>query len=113
MKSKPVHVFLPREHTFTYIIYVDDKKIGTLDFYTKDKTLKEFEIGYESDKEYRHKGYITTCIHLVCNRFKNSTIYAKCYTNNTYSIKALNRNGFIKVDTISNVITLKRIKQDQ
>lgn len=75
-----------------------DKVIGTAEIFGYDKTVNMVEIGYRINESYWHRGVATKVIHaLVTYLFDGigiNRIQATVMPENTYSAKALLKNGF-------------------
>lgn len=84
---------------YSLAIRLNGKMIG--DVVMHNFTNNSIEIGFRLDKNYHGNGYafdaVKTLITYIFNEIKPDFITAKCYIQNTPSMKLLNKLGFNKI----------------
>lgn len=90
-------------------IVVDGKIIGSISVERSLEDPNEGEVGYMLLKEHWSKGIATEMVSQICGiAFRElllDRIVAKVYESNVASIKVLEKNGFVCVQTLNNVTT--------
>jgi chorismate mutase len=90
-------------------IVVDGKIIGSISVERSLEDPNEGEVGYMLLKELWSKGIATEMVSQICGiAFRElllDRIVAKVYESNVASIKVLEKNGFVCVQTLNNVTT--------
>ena len=90
-------------------IVVDGKIIGSISVERSTEDPKEGEIGYMLLKEYWSKGIATKMVSQICGiafrELSLDRIVAKVYEPNVASIKVLEKNGFVCIQTLNGVTT--------
>lgn len=90
-------------------IVVDGKIIGSISVGRSAEDPKEGEIGYMLLKEYWSKGIATKMVSQICGiafrELSLDRIVAKVYEPNVPSIKVLEKNGFVCIQTLNDVTT--------
>ncbi len=90
-------------------IVVDGKIIGSISVERSLEDPNEGEVGYMLLKEHWSKGIATEMVSQICGiAFRElllDRIVAKVYESNAASIKVLEKNGFVCVQTLNNVTT--------
>lgn len=90
-------------------IVVDGKIIGSISVERSLEDPNEGEVGYMLLKEHWSKGIATEMVSRICGiAFRElllDRIVAKVYESNVASIKVLEKNGFVCVQTLNNVTT--------
>ena len=101
------------KHNFLIAIISNQKVIGNFGVFNVESE-NTYEIGYNLSEEFWNKGIISKAIKRICailiykKRPKN--IIAKVMSNNSASIRVLEKNGF-KIKKISEKIIIKKGKQ--
>ena len=90
-------------------IVVDGKIIGSISVERSLEDPNEGEVGYMLLKEHWSKGIATEMVSQICciafRELSLDRIVAKVYESNVASIKVLEKNGFVCVQTLNNVTT--------
>ena len=90
-------------------IVVDGKIIGSISVERSLEDPNEGEVGYMLLKEHWSKGIATEMVSQICGiafrELSLDRIVAKVYESNVASIKVLEKNGFVCVQTLNNVTT--------
>ena len=90
-------------------IVVDGKIIGSISVERSAEDPNEGEIGYMLLKEYWSKGIATKTVSQICGiafrELSLDRIVAKVYEPNKASIKVLEKNGFVCIQTLNSVTT--------
>lgn len=88
----------------SFIIYYEDKCIGSIGFIEINEKHKKGEIGYWLASNFGGKGIMTDCVKAVINYGFNSVnlnrIIIKCDSKNTKSIAIPKKLGFILEGTL-------------
>ena len=86
------------ENVCVFTIRVKDQFVGIIGFKASDTANKKTEIGYWLSEQHQHKGIMTRCVKLLCDRafneFKINRIQIKCATGNAPSRAIPQRLGF-------------------
>lgn len=88
-------------------IVVDGKIIGSISVERSPEDPNEGEVGYMLLKEHWSKGIATEMVSQICGiafrELSLDRIVAKVYEPNVASIKVLEKNGFVCIQTLNNV----------
>lgn len=102
---------------YSWVIEEDESIIGTIGAYDYCSQDGSIEIGYSIFQNCWGKGYASQAIKLVCDELsiEHSVKFIKawCADENIASVKALERNGFVRKEIIESAINVCGEKYDQ
>lgn len=92
------------EYYLYLLVNEEDEIMGRVNVYNINRLTNTAEIGYRIGQDFNGSGYATKAVHLVCEEAKNnlnlSELIAKTISINIASERVLQKNNFVKVETI-------------